>query len=91
MTDKISNDILRRLGAIEERILGSGAVALDEGNDQRLPTTAVARRYLTSTRTIERWTVDPELDFPQPIYINGRKFWSLHELQMWDRQRATSR
>jgi hypothetical protein len=86
MVDKITDEILRRLDALEEQVAEPGAGVHDD--DRRLPTSAVAIKYQTSTRTVERWTADPKLGFPQPIYINGRKFWSLNELRAWDRQRV---
>ena len=54
----------------------------------RLPTGDVAARYSVTTRSIDRWWKDPELAFPQPIYINDRKYWSLAELENWERERA---
>jgi hypothetical protein len=59
----------------------------DDLGDRRLPTGAVAARYEVSTRSIERWCADPELGFPQPLYVNDRKYWSLAELDAWDRAR----
>jgi hypothetical protein len=61
---------------------------LDDAHDRYLPTAEVAHRYLTSTRSVDRWAGDPQLDFPKPFYINGRKFWSLNALRAWDRQRV---
>jgi len=58
--------------------------------DVKLPTAKVARRYAVVPRSIERWTVDPESDFPKPIYIRGRKYWALSELEAWERKRATA-
>ena len=54
----------------------------------RLPTGNVAARYGVTTRSIDRWWKDPELAFPQPIYINDRKYWSLTDLEEWERERA---
>jgi hypothetical protein len=61
---------------------------LDDAPDRYLPTAEVAHRYSTSTRSVDRWAGDPQLDFPKPFYINGRKFWSLNALRAWDRQRV---
>jgi hypothetical protein len=33
----------------------------------------VRERFGKSQRTIDRWTADPNLGFPRPIYIRGRK------------------
>jgi predicted DNA-binding transcriptional regulator AlpA len=39
-------------------------------------------------RTIDRWIIDPKLEFPKPTMINGRRYWRLRELRDWERQRA---
>jgi len=54
----------------------------------RLPTGDVAARYSVTTRSIDRWRKDPDLAFPQPIYINDRKYWSLADLEKWERERT---
>ena len=54
----------------------------------RLPTGDVAARYSVTTRSIDRWRKDPDLAFPQPIYINDRKYWSLADLENWERERS---
>lgn len=84
MVDKSIDGILTRLDAIEAAI----DRADDDDNDRNLPTVQVADRYGTTTRTVERWSEDPELGFPQPIYINRRKFWSLNALRRFDRECA---
>jgi predicted DNA-binding transcriptional regulator AlpA len=49
----------------------------------------VKARYGKSPMTIYRWVKDPGLNFPQPTYINGRKYWDENELDAWDeRQHA---
>ena len=48
----------------------------------------VAERYEKSTRTIERWENDPNLGFPQPLDVNGRKLHSEPQLIRWERTRA---
>jgi hypothetical protein len=39
-----------------------------------LPDSLVAERYSVSPRTIDRWDDTPDLGFPPPIYIRGRKY-----------------
>ena len=39
-------------------------------------------------RTVDRWVKDPELNFPKPKMINGRRYWRLTELEQWERARA---
>jgi hypothetical protein len=51
----------------------------------RLPTGAVAARYGVTTRSIDRWWKDPDLNFPQPIIVNARKYWALTDLEIWER------
>ena len=33
-------------------------------------------RYGVSDMTLWRWIRHHELNFPQPVYINGRRFWA---------------
>jgi hypothetical protein len=56
----------------------------------RLPTGDVAARYSVTTRSIDRWRKDPELAFPQPIFIRDRKYWSLADLEKWERERTAA-
>ena len=53
-----------------------------------LPDPLVAKRYNVSTRTIPRWDANPALGFPAPIFINGRKYRRMRELEAWERYRA---
>lgn len=53
-----------------------------------LPDPQVARRYSVSTRQLPRWDDDPDLRFPPPIYINGRKYRDVEALDAWDKERA---
>jgi hypothetical protein len=57
----------------------------------RLPTGAVAARYGVTTRSIDRWWKDPDLNFPQPIIVNQRKYWSATDLEIWERQRIADK
>ncbi len=56
--------------------------------DGFLPDPKVAIRYGVSQRTPPRWDAQPELKFPKPTYINGRKYRNIKELEAWDRWRA---
>jgi hypothetical protein len=38
------------------------------------PTRKTAERFGVSTRTIQRWRVDPNLNFPKPTSIRGRQY-----------------
>lgn len=44
-----------------------------------------------SDMSLWRWLRDGELNFPQPIRINGRRFWRLSALEAFERERATTR
>jgi hypothetical protein len=57
---------------------------------RKLRKSAVAERYgNVSTRTIDRWLLDPALKFPKPIYIGSTPMWDEDELARWERGRAT--
>lgn len=57
---------------------------------RKLTRRQVAERYGGVTiRTIERWTADPRLNFPQPVrYGHKSLLYDLNELIEWDRARA---
>ena len=54
----------------------------------RLSTGAVAARYGVTTRSVDRWWKNPDLNFPQPIIINERKYWAVTDLETWERGRV---
>jgi hypothetical protein len=54
-----------------------------------IPDPVVAReRYHVSTRTLPRWDKTAGLNFPPPLYINGRKYRDEALLDQFDRERA---
>ena len=55
----------------------------------KLPTRLVSKRYNVSDRTVARWERDPDLMFPKPLIINGRKYYSEDDLTAWDRSNAS--
>jgi predicted DNA-binding transcriptional regulator AlpA len=57
----------------------------------RLPISAVATRYGVTNRSIDRWMRSDTLNFPVPIYINSHKYWSVSDLETWERELATKR
>ncbi|WP_256807767.1 AlpA family transcriptional regulator [Bradyrhizobium sp. Bra64] len=52
---------------------------------RKLPTKSVCARYGVCDRTIARWERDPDLSFPQPMLLNGRKYYDEAALADWDR------
>jgi|SRR5215207_3314686 len=50
----------------------------------------VDARYGISAMTRWRWERNPNLTFPSPITINGRKLWKLSDLKAWERLRAVA-
>ena len=55
-----------------------------------LPARRMRKRYGdVSDMTIYRWLKAVDLDFPKPIYINGRRYWRLGNLQKWEQKRAS--
>jgi hypothetical protein len=87
---EIIRQILERLSAVEAAIGQHDNVTPEAEPDQRLPTTAVAGRYGVSMRTIERWYDDPDLGFPKPDIVKGRKYWWLSALQHYDRRTVST-
>jgi predicted DNA-binding transcriptional regulator AlpA len=73
-----------------------GANDADQPNpaadDQLLPARAVCDRYRISPMTLWRWLKDPELNFPRPLYVNGRRYFSQRAVRAFDEhQRASAR
>jgi hypothetical protein len=63
-----------------------------DDDDHMVGTKAVRIRYGNCCkRTIDRWIDDPEMDFPKPTMINGRRYWRLCDLRQWERARAADR
>ena len=52
----------------------------------------VRARYAgLSDMTLWRWLHDGDLGFPQPIRINGRRFWKEDDLTAWERTQVALR
>jgi predicted DNA-binding transcriptional regulator AlpA len=58
--------------------------------DTRLSTGRTAKKMGVTTRSIDRWRNNPKLNFPSPVIINGRKYWSERELDLWLLSRANA-
>ena len=56
----------------------------DISENNRIPMSDAAARYGVCVRTIERWAADPELGFPQPLYIRRRRYIRAGDLQAWE-------
>jgi hypothetical protein len=52
------------------------------------PDPEVAKGYGVHLRTLDRWDHQPELNFPPPQYLNGRKYRNIEALRQWDIWRA---
>lgn len=60
-----------------------------ETNSALLPRARVAKdRYGRSVKTLDRWSKDPELQFPAPVDIRGFKYFREADLIAWDRSRS---
>jgi predicted DNA-binding transcriptional regulator AlpA len=68
-----------------------GPTRRDSIMSRKLRKRPTAKRYGVSTKSIDRWTQDPKLGFPQPIYINALPYWDEAELEAWERSRARPR
>ena len=58
--------------------------------DRLLPRKLVSVRYCVGPKTLARWSSDPEVGFPAPVDICGRKYFREAELIDWDRRRAAT-
>jgi hypothetical protein len=50
----------------------------------------VAERFAVPTRTVDRWLVDPRLEFPRPLIIHTRRYFDLAEIEGWERRRQAA-
>lgn len=44
----------------------------------------LAEKFGRSTRTIDRWSEDPQSGFPYPFKINNRKYWLAEEIEAFE-------
>lgn len=58
-----------------------------ERSAELVPAVMVARECNVCRRTIGRWILDAELNFPAPIEINKRLYFRRSELEEWKLQR----
>jgi predicted DNA-binding transcriptional regulator AlpA len=60
-----------------------------QGRKKLLRTRAIRQRYDgISSKTVDRWTASGVL--PQPLLINGVRFWDQDELEQLERQRISA-
>jgi DNA-binding transcriptional MerR regulator len=53
---------------------------------EKLQTKHLCERYKVSDRTVDRWVAEGIL--PQPVRINRYRYWSLDEVESFDRARS---
>lgn len=58
--------------------------------NEHLPAAKVWARYGVRAITLERWLKNTQLCFPEPIRINGRRYWRLGDLQAFEARQASS-
>jgi hypothetical protein len=49
-----------------------------------IPDRRAAQRYGVHIRTLARWDKTPELAFPPPVYLRGRRYREAAALDQWD-------
>ena len=50
----------------------------------------VAKQLGVHPKTLPRWDKRPELQFPRPLYINGRRYRRLNEIEEFIRRAAVA-
>jgi predicted DNA-binding transcriptional regulator AlpA len=66
---------------------GSRGEAFDPNDDRLIPDPQMRKRYGVSEMTVWRWDRQPDLGFPPPIRINGRKYRRFSKLLAWEATR----
>ncbi len=61
---------------------------VSSSNDELLPAALTRKRYGISDMTLWRWENDSALNFPQPIRINGRRYWRIADLQAFEARQS---
>jgi predicted DNA-binding transcriptional regulator AlpA len=56
---------------------------IDDTEDGLAPTSKVSKMLGKSRKSINRLQNDPELCFPQPIIIQGKKYWKKSDIFNW--------
>ena len=51
--------------------------------DKLITNPAVARLFSVAPRTIFNWVIRPELNFPRPLIIGARRYFSEAEILSW--------
>lgn len=57
---------------------------MNENKRRLLPEREVAKRYSVAVRTLSRWDIVPQLDFPPPVLIRGRRYRDESQLDAFD-------
>jgi hypothetical protein len=55
--------------------------------DELVPAPVLAKEFGVTRRTLGRWFVDPRLNFPPPVEINGRLYSRRPEIERWKLER----
>jgi predicted DNA-binding transcriptional regulator AlpA len=62
--------------------------APDSDSPAFIPAPQVWRRYDISDMTLHRWLRDPDMGFPQPVYLGRMRYFVLADLENWERSRV---
>jgi predicted DNA-binding transcriptional regulator AlpA len=57
-------------------------------NERYLSARQVQKRYGITDMTLWRWLKNADLSFPNPIYINRRRYFDEADIIAWERARA---
>jgi len=57
----------------------------------RLSAPMLSRRFNITPRTLDRWILDPRLDFPKPFYILQRRYWDEPQIEEFEERRRAAR
>jgi hypothetical protein len=65
-----------------------GVTGRASADSDLIPSRRVLQRYSICDKTLDRWTANPALNFPQPVLIFRRRYWRVAELAAWEKARA---
>jgi hypothetical protein len=76
----------RQKKAVDDLLADEHDLVSDEEVGELVPDPQVCREFHITSMTLWRWGHDPELKFPPPIRIRGRKFRYRSALEVFKRQ-----
>jgi predicted DNA-binding transcriptional regulator AlpA len=70
-------------GLLDEEVQPDGHLASPAMPPDPIGLSEIAAILGVTTRTVKRYADRPELGFPDPVWIGGRRIWKRNEVERW--------